>query len=245
MVSKSSIINIDKIFEEGREPTEEEWKIWAESFKPKRITERKPEHEARLKKKKAKVALYDRQRKQKEYKERKKTGHKSWGKKYNEKRKYLYKYNPEWRENLRQSQQLRAYKLSSTRYNSWVNKYRKYYKNKLDQHASTFKIEDNVYVYGFTLTQMRQMGPLSAPYFKKFMDSHVFPEPVYEGYRFKNNKISNKKERFYLLTEAIAYFSIFDKHKSKIGNYTEEKLAFLKKKFWGSMLQAREEFNNE
>lgn len=241
----SHIPNIDQIFEEGREPTEEEWKVWAENFKPKSITERKPEHEARLKKRKAKVALYDKERKRKEYQARKETNHKSWGDKYNAKRRYLSKYNEEYRERLAQEFQRREYKKNTQRYSYWVNKYRKIYKNKLKDFANTYKISEDVYVLGFSKSQMQVIGPLIAGYYNNFERELLWPPMKYEGYKFKNKKISSKLEPFYLLTEAVAYFSVFDKHKTKIGVYTEEKKAFLKKQFWEEMIQARKDFENE
>jgi hypothetical protein len=240
---KSSIIDIDEIFKEGREPTEEEWKVWAENFKPKKITSRGPEHEARLTKRKAKEALRDRERKKKEYRARKETGHKSWGSKYNQKRNYLYKYNKEYKARVVKERLIKNYKDSSKRYEYWVNKFRKEFKNRLGEHAYTYKISENEYVYGFNLIRLRQLGPLSRPVFNMFVEEHIFPPPKYEGYRFKKNKVSETKEEFYILTEAIVYFSIFDKNRKHIGQHTDEKKAYLKKKFWEEMLEARREFD--
>jgi hypothetical protein len=242
---KPLVPDIDKIFEEGREPTEEEWKLWAENFKPKSITERKAEHDTLLKKKKAATILFDQARKKREYRNRKQTGHKSWGRKYNEKRKYLYKYNKEWQEKISDSVMIYEYKKTQTRYNTWVNRYRKNYKNRLDEYASTFKIGENVYVYGFTVQQLRKIGPSSMNTFKMFQDENIFPEPIYEGLQFQKNKLSKKPVKFYVLTEVIEYMSVFDKNRGRISWYTEDKKAYLKKKLWEGMLQARKEFDDE
>lgn len=245
---KSSITdvpNIDQIFNEGREPTEEEWKVWAENFKPKRITARKTEHETLLKKKKAMLSLLDKERKRREYRERKETGHKSWGVKYNTKRNYLYKYNKEYKAKLDLNTKLKHYRKNLTRYDYWVNVYRKKYKNRLENYASTFKIGEDKYVYGFTISQMKELSPYNVNDFNKHRIEHLFPDPVYEGYRFKNNKVSVKAEKFYVLTEAIAYFSVLDKHRKKVTTFSEDKKTFLKKKFWEAILEARKEFDEE
>jgi hypothetical protein len=241
----SLIPDIDKIYLEGREPTEEEWKIWAENFKPKSITERRPEHESRLKKDKAKIALKDRERKKIEYANRKVTGHKSWGTKYNAKRRYLAKYNSEYRARKEREQKLKIYKHNRLKYDSWVNNYRKNIKNRLDTYADIYKIGDNVYVHGFSRPKLLKFSPFSYPTFNKLFNEEAFPEPTYTGYQFKNNKISPTPTKFYLLTEVIAFLGVLDKNRKRIKKYSDVNIAFLQKKFWTEMLEARKEFENE
>jgi hypothetical protein len=241
-----SSINIDEIFESGREPTEEEWKIWALEFKPKNLPRRKAAREVSYSKPKAAIALRDKNRKRKEYRDRKLTNHKSWGRKYNLKRKYLLLYNEQWKTNQQTTDELRKYRLLEKKYNSWVGKYKRTYKYNLAAFANTYKLGDNEYVYGFTEEQIRIIGPFAILVYKRLKESGVIPEPVMEGYMFKKNKVAKVKSKFYLMTEAKSYFDILAANKKKLGHInSEQKELFIKKKLWLAMLERREEFNNE
>lgn len=240
----SSTIDIDKIFEEGREPTEEEWKEWATNFKPKRIGRRVALKDTTRSVSKAKRLARQRVFDNKSYKE--KENYKSWGRKYNEKRKYLYKYNKEWKENLDQTKAIYFFKINNTKYDSWKGLYKRKYKYNIIEYANTYKLRDNVYVYGFTESQMIEIGPFTRVTYKKLSELNIFPLPEMEGYRFKKNKVSSTTEKFYLLTEALAYFNFWENNKNKITNLNDTKTQlYIKKKLWESMQKAREEFNNE
>ena len=242
----NNIPDVDKIFEEGREPTEEEWILWAQHFKPKKLPTKikRISHETLRQKTRAKQTLNDKERKRKAYKKRDEVDYKSWGKKYNMKRAYLAKYNKAWADNAKETRERTAYRKRMAKYDSWVNSYKMYYNTRLSEIAHTYKISEDKYVYGFTLTQLRQMNPYSLPIFNKLLNENIIPLPVYEAYRFKDDKISKKLEKFYLLEEAKVFFNTFKTHKVKLGNIdTDEKRLFLKKKLWEGMLNARKEFD--
>lgn len=244
---KPSTIDIDKIFDEGREPTEEEWKIWATNFKPKKLKRRTETSQITTSVKKAKVRAkkQDIDRKSynafKEGKERK-----SWGNKYNQKRKYLYKYNKEWKANLQNTQAVYQYSIDNKAYDSWRGLYFRKYRYNITEYASTFKISENVYVYGFTKKQLIDIGPFSQQTTERLLKELVFPEPEMEGYIFKDKAISKKPVKFYLLTEAFVYFNFWCQHTRKIKNLSDPKnQLYIKKKLWEAMLAAREDFKNE
>lgn len=244
MERKSTIIDIDAIFESGREPTEEEWKEWASNFKPKRLPRRTAFQQINTTKKTASRRTRDRKNKQLSYRNKEK--YKSWGDKYNKKRKYLYKYNEEWRKNLEETKSIYQYKFVKSSYDSWIGLYNRKYRYDLASHAYTFKINEYTYVHGFTETQLKKISPFDHSTFKKLKEDNMFPLPTFEGYRFKGNKISSKPEKFYLLTEAAAFFGVLTKNRKKFKIIdSEEKKLYLKKQFWNDMTKAKEEFLNE
>jgi hypothetical protein len=237
--------DIDKIFREGREPTEEEWILWAKNFKPKKLPSRKNSNEQLLNTKRAKRRLVEKEVKRKAYKN--KENYLSWGRKYNLKRAYLHKYNVEWSENEKRTNQLVLYRQALKKYDSWIKKYKSTYKTKLEDYARTYKISDNEYVYGFTLNDLISIGPFGRKKFKSLLEDTVIPEPIYEGYLFKKNRLAKVKSKFYLLTESKAFFDECEKNKRRVGYIDDnnDKKLYLKKKIWLAMLQMREEFNND
>lgn len=244
--SSLTIPNIDKIFSEGREPTEEEWRIWAENFKPKKPKRRLDNKEVQYSRKKAKAALDSKLNKRKAYRNRDKKNYQSWGSKYNQKRKYLRKYNKEWNEAEKASRQIYEYKQIKTKYDSWIRNYKIELKPNLIEHAFIFKIKDEVYVYGFSKNKLQVLSPHARNIFISLVEANVIPSPKYEGYRLINGRASKKLEQFYLFTEGRAYLNTMCNIKLKVGQMaTENKRLYAKKRIWTAMLKEREIFENE
>lgn len=244
--SPLEIPDIDKIYASGREPTEEEWKLWASNFKPKKLRRRVGTREVQYGKETAKRLLNNKLAKRKAYKSRDKKNYQSWGSKYNAKRRYLTKYNEEWRNMKNESYAIHKYKVDSNKYDSWINKYKTGLKAKLIDYAFVYQLEENVYVYGYSLNRLIGLNPYSKNFFMKLYEENIIPPPIYKGSRIINGRRSNKVEYFYLYTEGKAFLDTVCNIKIRVGKMkTEEKKLFAKKRFWNAMKKQRELFNNE
>lgn len=169
-----------------------------------------------------------------------------WGKKYNERERYLKKYNAQYAENRKISNQIYLRKLRLQKYNSWVVKYHREYVGRVDELASTFKLQNSeLYLKGFTIQDLK-IGPFSVNTVKNLIEKEILPPPKYAGYKYSNktSKFQSKLSNFYLVSEVISYFEIMSRYKRKFDLVaTTEQELFLKKQLWTSFIKIREEFD--
>lgn len=169
----------------------------------------------------------------------------SWGPRFYERQNYLYRHNAEWRQAKLESIRRSNYRKYAARYDKWHIYYRRDFKDRYKQHASTFKLPDaELYVLGFTLKEAAQHSPFSYPRFIQLKDMNLFPEPKYIGFRYKKDIFLKKQEPFYLVSELEAMMHVFSRYRHHhIGINTEARKTYLKHFLWTRMLKARKIFD--
>lgn len=227
------------------EMTEEERVEWAKTFEQPSGIKRPARAVATTKRDKAYKRAVNNASRRKDYynPEKRKI---SWGDDYNARIRYLYQYNETFRELKKYRVYIRLFRNKRNEYDSWRRKYENYYKNNLVDYASIFKLEGTEnYVHGFTLNDLAKVSPAKKALLTIFLTQHVLPAPTYRGYKYKETKLSNTVEEFYLLNEIAAYLRIFYKYRAKFDKvHKPDQKLYLKKQFWTEMIKARKEFDD-
>ena len=225
--------------------TEEERIEWAKNYKRTEIKKATENVLASSGKALAKARLVGRENNRKRYANPELRA-KYYGDKQNAKTRYLYQHNEEFRELKKFRVAFRKFRNKKYEYDGWVTKYYAQYKDKMDTHASTFKLEGTQnYVHGLTLKDLSKFSPISLALMKSFITQGIFPAPKYRGYKHTDKGLSKEVEEFYLVSEVEAYLNIFARYRKKFSLVkSDEQKLYLKKNFWTQMKKARENFDN-
>lgn len=223
--------------------TEEEALEWAKNFKQPVKKKSTARSEARLGKVKAKKRIREKVIQAKRY-ANPEIRERIFGEKYNERARFLYKHNPEYKANRDYINKMYFFRKRRYEYDAWIVEYYKNYKGKMSEKAQTFRLSDDNYLLGFTVKELIKYSPIKKGLLQAFFDSNILPEPTYKGRVFKAKKISESEESFYLVGEVEAYLNILAKYRKKFGLVkTNEQKAFLKRQFWTELLKIRKEFD--
>lgn len=227
------------------EMTEEERVEWAKNHKQIPRTKVSFNTIVTSSKAKAKARMYGREHRKADYYDPEKRK-KQWGDDYNARIRYLYQHNEEFRELKKYRVRYRLFRKRKYEYHAWIHTYKQKYKDKMQTHASIFRLENSEnYVYGFTIKDLIPYSPVKKGLIDSLISNHILPAPKYSGYKYVKDKWSKTTEQFYLVSEIEAYLNIFARYKKKFELvHTEQQRLFLKKEFWTKMIQAREEFDN-
>lgn len=230
------------------EMTEEEKVEWAKTYTWQSRTKVTPGADATSGKKKIQQRVTQRIKDQQLYYDPVKR-EKKFGEKYNARLRYLYQHNEAFRELKKYRVAFRDFQRRRDAYEAWTVKYYAKYKDKMVDHASTFKLEGTEnFVHGFTMSDLVTFSPAKKALMSSLLADNIFPAPKYRGFKWneRTKKFNDTVDEFYLVSEVEAYLNVFARYRKKFTMVkTEEQKLFLKKNFWKTMINARDKFDNE
>jgi hypothetical protein len=185
-----------------------------------------------------------RQRVKKDYEDKE---NKWWGEGYNEKRRYLYKHNEEYRQAELYRKAVQNLRKNVYKANEWCIKYYHELQYDISKYADTYKLDTpyEEYSLGFSPDALVKVLPVGKAIVLRLISENVIPEPHRKGFVFKKNKVSEEVTTYFTIQEVqiiMKVFVLYWKRYKTFGDDNQKK--WLRKRIYKPIMDLRNDQQN-